>query len=161
MSYQEDMYIDENALDVELLEQSSLMVKYSTLLAEAKQERDLAKEALDLTKAEVDRDIRNDPDKYELPKITEPVVSGAILMQDEYQEALKTLHDANFEVNVLQGVVNAIDARKSALENLVKLYGQEYFAGPVTPHDLSELRKERQENLHHRVGKSMRRKKQS
>lgn len=161
MNYQDEMHIDENMLDMEILDQPELMVKYSTLLAEAKQERDLAKEALDLLKAEIDRDIRNDPDKYELPKITEPVVSGAILMQDEYQEALKILHDANFEVNVLQGVVYAVDARKSALENLVKLHGQEYFAGPAVPHDLSELRKEKQENLHHRVGKAMRRKKQS
>lgn len=157
MDYKHDMHIDENALDLELIDQPELMVKYSTLLAEAKQERDLVKEELDLKRAELDLDIRDDPEKYSLGKVTENAITNTIIQIEDYQEIQKKFHQANFEVNVLQGVVNAIDARKSALENLVKLHGQEYFAGPAVPHDLSALRKEKAGEIHHKVGKSFRR----
>ena len=157
MSYKDDMYIDENALDVEFLEQPELMVKYSTLLAEAKQERDLIKEELDLEKAELDLDIRDNPEKYKLGKVTEAAITNTIIQEEEYRSILAKFNKANFEINVLQGVVNAIDARKSSLENLVKLHGQEYFAGPSVPHDLSLLRKEKSEEIHHSVGKTFRR----
>lgn len=161
MNYEDDMYIDENMLDVELLEQPTLMVKYSRMLAEARQERDLAKEALDLKRAEIDLDIRDDPEKYKLSKVTESAISNCILMEEDYQEAQKAYNEANYEVNVLQGVVSALDHRKSALENLVRLNGQEYFAGPSVPHNISELRQERKANISHRIGKSMKRTKKS
>ncbi|MBN2570509.1 MAG: hypothetical protein JXA68_00155 [Ignavibacteriales bacterium] len=159
MNYEQDMYIDEDFLDMEFLDQPSLMVKYSTMLADAKRERDLAKEALDLKKAEIDRDVRNNPDNYDLAKITETAILNVILSDDTYKEANKIYNDANYEVNVLQGVVSAIEHRKSALENLVKLYGQNYFAGPSIPHDLKELRKERNKETEHRIGQSLKRNK--
>ncbi len=45
--------------------------------------------------------------------------------------------DAQYEYQMAQGAVQAVEQRKSALENLVKLYGQGYFAGPKTPRDIS------------------------
>lgn len=156
MSYEDDMYIDEEALDIMLLEHPQLMVKYSQLLSEARMARDLAKESLDLKKAEIDLDIRDDPEKYGLQKITETAVLNTILMEDDFQKSQVKLHKANYEVNILQGVVSAIEARKSALENLVKLYGQNYFAGPSIPHDLTQLRQEKKEEIEHKIGKSVR-----
>jgi len=157
MSYEQDMYIDESALDVELVEQPTLMARYSRLLAEARRDKDLSKEALELIKAEIDLDIRDHPDKYNLVKVTENAIGNCILMEDDYKKAQKAYHDANYEVNVLQGVVSALEHRKSALENMVKLYGQNYFAGPAVPHDLTALRKERGDETSHRIGKSMKR----
>jgi len=158
MDYEKDMHIDEEALDVELLNQPERVYKYSKLLAEAKQELELAKENLSLVKAEIDLDIRYNPDKYKLQKVTETAITNIILLEEEYKEAQARLNKAMYEVNVLQGAVYAINDRKSSLENLVKLHGQDYFAGPSIPHNLSELRKEKQEELHHNIGKSMKRK---
>jgi hypothetical protein len=155
MSYEQDMYIDENVLDVELLEQPSLMAKYSRMLAEAQRDRDLAKENLDLVKAEIDLDIRDHPQNYKLTKVTEAAITNCILMEEDFQTAQKEWNEANFQVNVLQGIIKAIDHRRSALENLVKLYGQNYFAGPSIPHDLSELRDEHTARLEHRIGQSL------
>ena len=157
MSYEQDMYIDESALDVELVEQPTLMSRYSRLLAEARRDRDLSKEALDLKKAEIDLDIRDNPEEYKLVKVTENAITNCILMEEDYQTSQKEYHDANYEVNVLQGVVSALEHRKSALENMVKLYGQNYFAGPAVPHDLSALRKKRGDDTSHQIGKSMKR----
>jgi len=157
MSYEDDMYIADDELDLEFLGQPALMAKYSRELAEARRDRDLAKEALDLKKAEIDLDIRDNPGNYHLEKVTVAAVEACILMEEDYQIAQKTVHDANFEVNVLQGVVSAIEHRKSALEHLVKLYGQNYFAGPAVPHDLSEIRKVKTEEMSHSVGSKMKR----
>lgn len=159
MNYEKDMYIDENALDIEFLEQPSLMTRYSQLLADARRDRDLAKEALELAKAEINLDIRDNPEKYGLEKVTDKAVEACILMEDSYKEAQKEFNDANYEVNLLFGVVSAIDHRKSALENLVKLHGQNYFAGPQVPHDIHELRKKKTDERHHRIGQSITRSK--
>lgn len=159
MNYEKDMYIDENALDIEFLEQPSLMARYSKMLADARLEKDLAKERLELVKAEISLDIRDNPDKYALEKVTDKAVEACVLAEDSYKDAQKEYNDANYEVNLFQGVVNAIEHRKSALENLVRLYGQQYFAGPQVPHDLSELRKQKSDERHHRIGQSIKRSK--
>ena len=159
MSYEQEMHIDEDALDVELLEQPSLMARYSYKLAEAKRDRDIAKEKLELIKAEINLDIRDNPNKYNLEKATDNAVNAAILMEADYKDAQVDVHQAQFEVDVLQGVINAIDHRKSALEQLVKLLGQDYFAPPVVPHDLSQLRKERNKEIENRIAVTFRRRK--
>ena len=77
MSYEQDMHIDEELLEVELLKQASLMMKHSRMLAEAIRDKDIAKEALELLKAEINLDIRNDPKKYKLEKtITKALKKG-------------------------------------------------------------------------------------
>ena len=157
MSYEQDMYIDENMLDVELLGQASLMSKYSRMLAEAIRDRDIAKESVELMKAEINLDIRKDPLKYKLEKVTDNSVAAAILMEQDFQDAQNEYNEANYQYNVMLGVVKATEHRKSALENLVKLNGQNYFAGPALPHDMSTIRAEHDEKLSHRIGGSLKR----
>lgn len=138
MNYEKDMFIDDSALDVEWLEQPSLMFKYSTHEAEKERERDLAKEALDLVKADLDRNIRENPDKYGIAKVTETVILNTIITQDEYKEAYHKFLDIQYEYNIAKVAVRAVAQRKDALENLVRLHGQQYFAGPRVPRNLKE-----------------------
>ena len=56
---------------------------------------------------------------------------------DEHVKAAQALIDAKYENDIAEGVVKALDQKKSALENLVRLLGVSYFAGPNVPHDLS------------------------
>jgi len=137
MNYENDIRIDESALDVEWLEQPSLMFKFARMASVAQREMDEAKEAIDVVKAELDIDIRTNPENYDLVKVTEGAITNTILIQQRYTEALVYYNQKKFEYNVIKGSVNAIDARKTALENLVKLHGQQYFAGPKIPRDLS------------------------
>lgn len=138
MNYEKDMFIDDSALDVEWLEQPSLMFKYSTYEAEKEREKDLAKEALDLVKADLDRNIRENPDKYGIAKVTETVILNTIITQDEYKEAYHKFLDIQYEYNIAKVAVRAVAQRKDALENLVRLHGQQYFAGPRVPRNLKE-----------------------
>jgi hypothetical protein len=91
------------------------------------------------------------------------VVTSTILTQDKYKEATEEFLQAKYEAKIASGASRAVDHRKSALENLVKLHGQQYFAGPMVPRDLTHEWKSRQQQLKEEeevdrgVGKSMRR----
>lgn len=136
MDYEKDIKIDEDALDVEWLGQASLLIRYARNAAQARMDLDKAKEALDVVKAELDAAIRKEPDKYKIEKITEAVVGNTIILQPKYKETNERYLKAKYEADIAQGAVNAVNQRKDALENLVRLYGQQYFAGPKMPRDL-------------------------
>jgi len=134
-NYEKDVTIDPDALDVEWLGQPGLIFKYSKKSAEAQQDLSDAKEALELCKAELNKAIRSNPEKYKCDKITDSVVEATILIQPDFQDVSKEYREAAFQVNILRGVMDALNNKKSALENLVKLHGQNYFAGPSVPRD--------------------------
>ena len=137
LNYEQDVSIDETALDVEWLQQANLMYKYARYQAETKKAMDEAKERLDFIKAKLEMDIRVNPENYGLSKVTESAVASTILLQPEYQEASKKYIEARYENDVASAAVRAIDQKKTALENLVKLLSVSYFAGPSAPRDLS------------------------
>jgi len=159
MNYEKDIQIDETALDIEWLSQPSLMMKYTRHAAETRMEADQEKERLDLVRAGLDKEIRIEPERFDIVKITESVVLNAVIAQQKYIMANDAYIQARFEAEVARGAVAAIDQRKTALENLVKLHGQQYFAGPKVPRDLSWEVQERQKRANEKVGKRMRRNK--
>ena len=81
----------------------------------------------------------------------------AILTSKKYQEANQKYLDAQYEKNMAGNAVQSMNMRKEALENLVKLHGQSYFAGPSVPHDLSKLKAEREKATETKIGTRLRR----
>ncbi len=158
MNYEQDIKIDESSLDIELLEQASLFMKYSKNLAGEQLTRDKLSVELDLKKAELDKAIRTNPEKYGIEKITENAVSNTIITQKDYQDVQSRFMQAKYEADIALSAVRAFDMRKSMLENLVKLNGQQYFAGPKVPRDLSAEREEHQKNIDSNIAKRMQRK---
>jgi hypothetical protein len=161
MNYDQDITIDESALDVEWLSQPKLMMGYGIHAAEKRREMDIAKEQLDVCKAELDRSIRENPEEFGISKITETVVSNTILTQEKYKIAAEFYIKAKYETDMSLAAVRAIDQKKQALENLVKLHGQQYFAGPKVPRDLSQewLDRQRQKRSDVKVANAMKRSK--
>ncbi|HDY68099.1 MAG TPA: hypothetical protein ENH85_09930 [Candidatus Scalindua sp.] len=135
--YEEDLHIDENALDLEWLLQPRLMLQYIDEQASARRQVDREKEKLAVVRAELDKKIRSDPEFFKLEKITESLISSTIIVQKKYKKAMKTVIDSQYEYQMAQGAVQSVEQRKSALENLVKLFGMGYFSGPKTPRDIS------------------------
>ena len=160
MKFEEDIRIDEDALDIEWLNQPRLMLKYSKISAEAKMEMLLRKENLDLVKADLDKEIRSDPEKFGVVKITETAVSNTIISHKLYKEANTAYLQAQYEADIAKGAVSAVEHKKDALENLVRLFGQNYFAGPQVPRDLSYewQQTQKQKTTNESVSKVMRRK---
>ena len=139
-NYERDRQIDPTALDVEWLDQANRFGRYAEAAAYAEQKLDKAKETLEVIKAQLDSRIRQDPDKYlgKDVKITNPAVDAVILQHKDYTEANETYLKAKLNFGLLTAAVKTMAQRKDALENLVRLQGQNYFASPREPRDLGQ-----------------------
>ena len=122
--------IDMHQLDREWVAQPRLYATHARKLAKAKQAEAETKAMLDVVRAELDLSIRKSPIDFDLEKPTEGSITATILVQKEYKTALNQYNAARYTVGLVQGVVDALDHRKKALENLVHLHGQNYFATP-------------------------------
>lgn len=145
--------IDKNRLDDEWLNQPKRYFEWAVQLEDARADIDDAKREYDVTKTEFDEvkakvelDIRNDPDDYHLPKVTDKSIAAVVLMQLDYKEAEDSLYKAQERIDtakhragILQAVVSALDQRKKALEKLVDLHGQKYFATPRASENSAEV----------------------
>lgn len=141
MNYEFDMQIDATALDVEWLEQAPLAMRYGRIWADKKEDLQRANENVKLVKAELTVKINDDPEKYLGAGIKSTVanVEACILKHQDYQVARDEALDAEKQFNLIDIAKNEICfTRKSALENLVTLHGQQYFAGPKIPRNLKE-----------------------
>ena len=126
--------IDITRLDEEWVNQPKQFFNWATQLADAKGNLDAERNRLDIAKAELDLDIRTNQTNYDIDKdkkLTENLILNTILQQDEYQDALGEVRNAKHRVDILQAAVQAFDHRKSALERLVSLHGQNYFSTPM------------------------------
>jgi hypothetical protein len=159
MNYEEDIKIDIDWLDRELVNQPHLMFQYSKNAAEMENNRSKAKENLDIVMAEVDTDIRNNPEDHDIIKVTEASVKAAILKTAKYKKANQAYIDAVYEYNIAVAAVKSIEQKKSSIEGLVKLVLANYFASPSVPHQTKEIIENSSDKiLNQKVAESMRRK---
>ncbi len=151
-SIKQDKKIDPDALDIAWLEQADLYYKYSDAFNDAlakkneiKTEIDSFEDSLKELKSRLDLEIRQTPENFNLQgKITEGAITATILTHIEYRDALKQYYELKEEFNEAQNAANkiyscaaAMEQRKTALENLVRLLNQQYFSTPEEPRDLS------------------------
>jgi len=134
-----DLDIDKNNLDEEWLNQPALYGTYALLAASARQSYDEAKVALDVTKAEVDKAIRNNPEDFGLSKLTESVINTTIPAQEAYKIAMKEVIEAKHHLDILIAMVSALDHRKTALSKLVDLLLADYFSKPMASEEAKEM----------------------
>lgn len=128
-----DFEIDRYNLDEEWERQPRRYLKWAERLAEARRELDYAKQALDVGIAEVDRDIRNRPEAYDLKKVTEAVVETLIPSTKKYLRLNSAVIEAKYKVAMLDASVSAMEHKKKALENEVHLHLSSYHATPRSP----------------------------
>jgi len=157
LNYEKDLRIDEDSLDLELLNQASLFMKYAKHYAETQKTMDEAKQAWEIEKAETDQDVRKSPDKYGLEKVTDKAIEAILLTDDKCAKAFQKYIDAKFERDMASNARDAVNMRKEMLEGMIKLLAQSYFAGPSVPHDLSKARKEREKSTESGIGTRLRR----
>jgi hypothetical protein len=132
----ERLAIDHNALDVEWIDQPQLIFELSAELADERSKLERLKLASEVTEAEVAKDVREHPEKYGIEKVTEGAIKVAVEISAERQSAQKKLIVQKHAVEVLQAGVTAAEHKKRALESLVTLHGQQYFASPKEPRNL-------------------------
>lgn len=128
-NYSKDLSIDIDALHKEWLRQPSLFMEYAEECAEARRKLDKVKEGIDVLRAEKDTMIRQQWSATGI-KCTEAQVSNHVLMDSDYKKANEHLIELRYEYEMISSAVKAFEQKKSALENLVRLHGQQYFSTP-------------------------------
>jgi hypothetical protein len=128
--------IDPDQLDIQWVKQAALFGEYCMEQAGARAKLDAIKERLDVKVAGLGLKIRANPATFGLDKVTEASVQAVILLDAECAKLREEIAVAQYELEVMGAAVRALDQKKSALENLVRLQGQNYFAGPSVPRDV-------------------------
>ena len=142
MNLQDLLKIDLLRLEEHWMEQPQLMWEYGEKLAEARYELDTAKANLEKTSSSIELLIRKAPEKFGIAKATEGAIRSLVVQQTEYQEAQERVFKAQKRYEKIKQFLAALEQRKQALENLVRLHGQQYFALPsVKEVDVRELNK--------------------
>jgi hypothetical protein len=70
--------------------------------------------------------------------VTNPAVEAVVLQHEDYKEANDEYMTAQYNYDMTQAAVRAMDHKKTALENLVRLHAASYFAGPSVPREIGE-----------------------
>ncbi len=146
-----DSDIDKYKLDEELVKQVRLYDKFSEKLAFAKNDHSEAVDERELVEAELDSQIREDPGKFGLSKITEGAIEKATILHERYQSALFSERKCMKAMNILQAKVNTLDHRKKALEGLVQLLLSSYYSSDVRIPGATEEQKEEAKNMEKRA----------
>lgn len=132
LNFEQDLRIDEMALDEEWLDQPTLFFLYSNALASARRKKDLAKQNLLIKRAQIRKEQQKTKGKKD--RTTESALDELLAKTKEQTEYI----DSCRLEGKLDAAVRAMYIRKEALENLVKLLGMQYFSGPREPRNLRE-----------------------
>jgi hypothetical protein len=122
--------ISEHHLDKECIKLPGDYLKWAHAAAEAKRDADEMKANLAVVHADLSAAVRAKPEEYGLEKVTEASLAAAVLLLPKYQKAQARLRSANYESDMLQAVVWALEHKKRSLTLLVDLHGMGYFAAP-------------------------------
>lgn len=129
--FQKELKINKYRLDEECLSHASRYAYWAEACALAKGDVAKAKDNLEYVKALRSVSLRN---LYMEAgeKFTEAKLENATLTDPDVLEAKKLLRDATEVYEKMLVAVNAMEARKSELDNLVKLYVAGYFSNVAT-----------------------------
>lgn len=124
--------IDLARLEENCAEQTTLMRQWGDMLALARKKVTDTDNALKVTRAELRKKITQKPDAYGLVKDRVDDIEGAIIVHAEYRKGVEAVTQAEYEKDLIKSMVDALNDRRTDLENLVLLHGQMYFAKPNT-----------------------------
>lgn len=114
-------YADE--LEDQWEKQPALFMKYGEEWAASVRRRDNAKENLEVVKARIDKDVRDNYSDYGFDKKpTEAGITATVVAHGEVREAAKVLNEAQEEMNILSVAKTAFEHKKKALEYRTQLF---------------------------------------
>lgn len=144
--FEEDLEIDPNQLDVQAATQGDIYFKWAKRAVFAHKQMDRLKLKLDVLTSTLSNKIRLNPDTYGIDRVTEGAIDCAVKTSGEYLEIYEQVTESRYECSLLDKAVDALEQRKRMIECLITLHGQEYFAGPVTPRNLTKIWKDMKEH---------------
>lgn len=158
MNYEEDVQIDETALDVEWLEHGALALRYARHAAQCAAEVRRLEEVKKTIRSELILEVNANPELIGKKSPNAGDIEAYYRSHPRYQKAVEKVLAAQEEAEFAEVAKNEICfTRKKALEMLVQLHGQQYFAGPRIPRDLAEEREIRQKKMNAGIARKMQR----
>lgn len=125
--FQKDLSINKYKLDEECLSHPAKFAYYAEACATAKTNVSKANDNLKFVIAEANLRIRKNYAENG-QKFTEAVITSELEIDKQVLEAKEQARDAEEVYSRLQVAVQAMDTRRSELDNLVKLYVSGYFS---------------------------------
>ena len=117
--------IYEIELTTHFAEQASIFGHFSIQLAEADRLLGIAKMITEQVYAKADAGYRKAYNEAEI-KYTEAVIRGEVLLDEDYQNVVKSQHNAKHNVDVLKAIVNALKMKADMLISMGAHLRQEY-----------------------------------
>lgn len=139
---EEVLEIVPDELDQELLKQSSVYGRFAILKAVAMKRKRIAHEKVKTIRSELVLKKKKMNDSS-----TQQLVEAYYRTRPRYKEAKRKLNQAEYIVDMLHGILDALDQKNFSLKDLVKLYFGEYFSGPTTANDILKKYKKRRNKL--------------
>jgi hypothetical protein len=133
-----DHSIDPASLDLAAATQAEVFFYWAQQSVSAKMALDQAKSKFELIESRLKIQARSSPEEFGIGKVTEGSLDEVVKTHKDYLEAQDVLFKVREDSLLLDWAVQALEQRKRMIEVLVTLHGQQYFAGPATPHDLVE-----------------------
>ena len=121
--------IDRNNLVQEWNDHSEIYGEYARKLADAKFEYEKECAILEVMKADLDKKIRANPEKYEI-KLTENSIKNCITCDKKIIDQNKKILEIKHNTDILQAAIYTFEHRKKALENLVTLLLGNFYSMP-------------------------------
>lgn len=146
LDYEQDIKIETSALDLEWLDQAALSLKYGRHLSNLKSNQRHLEELKKTTRSELILEVNRNAEHLigkKSPNAGD--IEAYYRSNQKYKDVVEELNDAIAEAEYAEIAYQQISwTRKAALENLVKLHGMDYFAGPSVPRDLTKEWQDRQ-----------------
>jgi len=140
-----DRTIEPTELDVEAAQQADLFFKWAQRAVKARARVDRQKLRLDTLDARLSLECRSHPENFGLERTTEGAIVAAVKTHEDYAKAYDAYLRAKESSALMDKAVEAMEQKKRMLEVLITLHGQQYFAGPSVPRDLSAAWQEHQQ----------------
>lgn len=157
IEYAADMRIDETALDVEWLEQTEKAMFYCEHAAAMRRKVAILDEEKKLIRARLIKKANKNPILCcGKAKPTAIDIEAYYRTHKKHIRIKQKLIEAQYQLDIAEAARSEISyTRKMALENLVTLHGQQYFAGPREKRNLSRERKGKDRTVQKRIADKM------
>ena len=137
LNYQKDLKIEVDALDIEWVRHPQKYMSYCEMAARANDLVRKRKGDLELVDAKIDKEIRETAEGTK-EKVTADAIKNKIIADERHLKALMDYNDALYQAELLSSAVKAMDSKKVALQEAVRLWAGAYFAGPKVPRDIKK-----------------------
>lgn len=125
--------IDLYSLEKEWARQGNLMRSWCKKKARADRMTRDAKDYMEYVKAKLSLQARHQPDRFRITKVTDASVEQAVIIHGTFREAQKAYSLAKEAADMIGATVEGLRNKRDALQDMVKLLLNDYYAEPRIP----------------------------